>query len=149
MKGFERKKTRRERGGGLRGGRGGGRGEPGRPEGAPREAPGRPQSDPRGGPARPQELPRDPSILQEMKFIENHMFFIDFHRLRVAEAQDDASSEAINWVLVNNLARLAQPGLVGPAARLAWLAWVGRYPQFSVILLGGQFGLKLSKMIQN
>ena len=50
---------------------------------SPRVAPGRPQSDPReapGGPARPQELPRDPSIFQEMKFIENHMNFIDFHR---------------------------------------------------------------------
>ena len=39
-----------------------------------------------GGPAGPQELPRDPSILQEMQFIENHMIlliYIGFKSLRL------------------------------------------------------------------
>ena len=96
MRGFERKKRRRERGGGLREGRGegGAQGGPREPQGGPREAPERPQGGP-GGPARPQELPRDPSIVQEMKFIENHMNSFDFHRFQVAGAQDDASIEAL------------------------------------------------------
>ena len=69
-----------------------------RPQTGPREKPGRPQSDPRGGPggpARRQELPRDPSILQEMQSIKNHTISIDFHSFQVAEAQDDASIEAL------------------------------------------------------
>ena len=72
----EGKGRRIEGGGGWKGG-------PREALGSPREAPGRPQSDPRGGPggpARPQELPRDPSIFQEMKFIENYMNVVDFHR---------------------------------------------------------------------